>query len=342
MGILRLEERNHFWPDVSDALWGPSWQQWSHIGILIMFFGTTVISFGILLQKQAHNLQKKDEDAAHKPYFVYGSWCVANATYLTGHLLCWLGLGMAPQIILSMLNAWTMVATVVLAHFILGEYMSFKKAGYTVCLALSCIYLVTTGPQINKNETLSSLQAHLYNPNFRTCVLLVVFVVIIATVCNRACLGSLNAQRLEAVSFSMCAAACAWVSAIMSKCTASLTLSCWLRGEDFYQRWEYWLVHLIMLIFAAVNIHCINKSLQKDDATFVVPLYEVTSITGQVILGGVFFEEFSMMSGQQLLRFLCCLPVILSAVCGMAFESQKVGVPAEAGARPSTKNDLGA
>jgi len=312
----------------------PSWQQWSYTGILIMFLGTTVISLGLLLQKQAHNQQNNSKAGASKPYYAHGAWGIAIATYISGHLLCWIGLGMAPQIILSMLNSWTMASTVLLAHFFLGEHMTFRQGTCTGFLALCIVILVYTGPRINERETLGSLRAHLYNPRFLHVGLLLSLVLVVVFAGSNTILHSLSSSRRDALFYIFAAGACAWVSSIMSKCTASLTVTAWIQGEEdsLLRHVEYWLLHGFMLFFGLSNIHFINKALQKDNATFIVPLYEVTSIVGQVILGGVFFEEFAEMSNYHLCWFFGLLPLVLLGICAMAFETRAPRDSAEVGA----------
>jgi len=292
-------------------------KDWSTLGVVITFAGTTIISVGLLLQKQAHRFSTLDE----KPYFMHGSWLLASATYICGHILCWVGLGMAPQIVLALLNSWTMVSTVILANCFLREKLTLPTFLFVLWLAFGCSMVVYTGPSLNRGETLESVAKHALNPVVQCCLVVIPIIFLAVNSLQRQVVN----KKVMTLSYTLIAATFAWLSALISKCTSSLTFTSLTSGGDVFMHWEYWSLYPLLMLFAGINIHYINISLSRDDATFIVPLYEITSITGQVILGGLFFDEFSLMASQQFLSFGVSLVFVVIGALGLSHEAHMVG-----------------
>jgi len=124
------------------------------------------------MQKRAHQVRNGRIDSV--PYFLEVPWIVAFLTYISGHLVCWLGLGMAPQAVLVQLNSWTVAATGVLGCIVLGETMTFQRFIFIAWLAIGCGLVVTNGPQTNTSETLASLSQRAANHNVHVCALVMI------------------------------------------------------------------------------------------------------------------------------------------------------------------------
>jgi len=300
----------------------PFAHSWTLTGVLCTVLGTSIVSLGFVMQKRAHQVRNGRIDSV--PYFLEVPWIVAFLTYISGHLVCWLGLGMAPQAVLVQLNSWTVAATGVLGCIVLGETMTFQRFIFIAWLAIGCGLVVTNGPQTNTSETLASLSQRAANHNVHVCALVMISACFMVLHMRIFFGPARSSVKQSAGTLTLIAAIIAWFSSITSKCTSSLTLTAVRHVDaDVFTHWQYWTLHGLMLFLGCLNMHFINLALQKGEVLFVLPLYEALSILGQVILAGIFFDEFESLRRHQLVTFFAIVLFVVGGLIGLSADQQR-------------------
>merc|ERR1719192_331661 len=85
---------------------------------------------------------------------------------------------------------------------------------------------------------------------------------------------------------------------------------------------DEWYFYLTVVVVIAVNVGLEifrQKALLYFDASFVVPLFQVSLILGSTVMGAVYFEEFQTLSTLYLVLFALSIGIVLQGVAILAF-----------------------
>mmetsp|Transcript_66714 Transcript_66714/g.174917 ORF Transcript_66714/g.174917 Transcript_66714/m.174917 type:complete len:168 (+) Transcript_66714:2-505(+) len=78
---------------------------------------------------------------------------------------------------------------------------------------------------------------------------------------------------------------------LCAKCTSMLTVTT-VRTEMQLQHWEFWACLVLMLVLTAALMHMLNVALMSSTAVRTLATYESISMVAQIVVNGVFFDEF--------------------------------------------------
>lgn len=327
-------------------------------GIGLNLFGATLTAVGLLLQKSSHKKQLAEEEEKEKVqdagasssataesslkkgsspaplYFTQHQWLLGIGVYIVGSLLCWLGLGMSSQTILSCLNCWSMVVSFALAPLFLGESLSLRRALGVLLLICGCLCSVAYGPRVADRQTLGTLhEAWVVHKSLRVILLFSLIFLLIAgswdhffPVRTEGAGERRRASPLAGLRYVAMAAVLGWYSVLMAKCTSSLVLTTFSGAvENQILKFGFWMILIAQLVVILGNLHFLNLGLQRTDAVVVVPVYEAMGMTGQILLGGIFFDELlrDSMTTTDLFRFWGGFAVVLVGIFTLAVDSAK-------------------
>lgn len=290
---------------------------WWIMAISAVLVGNTLIAVGLLLQKRSHHKEKsggKRDQCCHETanaYFLSLEWFSGLLVFLLGHGCCWLGLAVGTQMVMSCLNCWCIVVTIILAPILFGEAVSVYKIMAVSLLIVGCVWVILTGPRRYRVFTVDRLHMYLDNKAFLAlcCITLLVSLVFASSAAL-----TKRRPRCSALQLAVGAAMCAWYSVLAAKCVAGLQFASW-QYHNFQQgHWQAWAACAFLVIAAAANLHLLNLALAAGDAVTVMPVYEAASLVGQIVLGGVFFQEFDGLDAWGHLQFWCGVGCVLSGV----------------------------
>lgn len=263
------------------------------IAVTLTLVGTTLSALGLVIEKYSHQLDGGDarlplvswkkNEPSRGHYFLSKWWLLGLTVFVAGHLLCWMGMAVGTQMMLSCLNVWAMVVTFIFAPLLLYE----KVSGYKVCSVLliivGVITVIMSGPHSYRPYTTVAFKESLDNRLFLGCSAVVML-----------CLGMMFVRSLSssltAAEYTLISAVIGWYSTLSAKCSAGLIFTSW-HFMDSQLELSTGIVIISMVVLAILNVHFMNMAMKIGEAVVVVPLYESLSILGQVFLGGIFFKE---------------------------------------------------
>merc|ERR1719161_3212107 len=117
---------------------------------------------------------------------------------------------------------------------------------------------------------------------------------------------------------------------MMSKSTAKVVVASVRLGTPMYRSPEFWVLCLGFVICAVAQVHFLNMSLKYGEAVHVIPTYEAMSMTGQIIVGGLVFNEFAGLGRQAHMWFwpgVCLVLLGIASLAKGAFSQSEANLP---------------
>lgn len=292
------------------------------VGLLFTFIGLALTATGLMLQKLAlKQLQQEsdkglDSDSCARAgcsdtYPFSKAWVFGMAVFILGNILFWSVCSLVPQVVLACWQCWAMVATIFGAPLILGEEVDMCKLLSVVVIIAGLVWVVLASPHTYEKYTYQ----HLYDSSNNAAFLsitggaLILLVVLVASSC---CVKM--GARLSAMRYILIAATINWYSVLCARCSSGFFISTVYHKDDHVVSWLFCGLFVAMLCLACANVYFLNAALRLGDAIFVVPIYESLTISGQILFGVVFFEEFSGLSTLQEINLGCGFAVVVSGV----------------------------
>lgn len=289
-------------------------------GVVITLLGTTFSAFGLLVQKQSHrtvtaraaNRPGRKDPAAERPYWCENQWLLGGAVWLMGNIACFAASSLAPQSLLSCLNVWNIVVALFIGHYVFGELVTTRAVISGGVLVVGLIWAIATGPKHFRLETVETLMQACGNP--KTLCLVVVTVAFLVTMAVTSYTRHRDhGESLTCVQFTAVSATFSCYDSVCSRSLASLLATSLHQWQPEFASWFFCCVLVAFSVTSLSQIHFLNRGMQNGDAVIVLPLYMAMSTTGQIVGGGIFFDEFRELS---LVDVLCFLPGITIVICG--------------------------
>jgi len=281
------------------------------LGILATILGATLTVMGLMMQKMSHT---HDFEAAI-PYWMHRRWLAGAGVFLLGNLICWLSLGLTNQCLLACINCWNIVVVFVLSPSVFGEIISPQVIASAALLVGGCIWVIVAGPKDYQEQTMESIAEAWQNPRF-LCISVTAVVFVVVLVANAVFRYSQDwaSISLSSIEYSLISAVFAWYAVLFSKTTSSLLFTSVHAGENQMNSFWYLIFIIGMLLCGACQVHFLNMGLKLGEAFVVLTVYEAMSMTGQVVIGGVFFGEFHDFKSADHAGFLCGFLVVMAGI----------------------------
>lgn len=298
--------------------------QWFWIvGVVATMIGATLTAVGLLIQKRSHLRQRhtppgNGDSKSALPYWLERQWLVGGAIWVVGNLICWGAAGLAPQSLLSCFDCWNILAALAVGYWCFGERVNIRTGVACSQLVLGCVWVVIYGPKRYHAET-----AELF---FKACGSVSTVALIGVTAGFLIGMGIIAFRRrnetpapLTCLQFAAISATLAWYASVLSRSAAALLVT---SVEHPRASFHGGLVIGLLcgcLVFAVFQIHFLNLGLKLGDGVVVLPAFLALSMAGQIVVGGLFFDEFH---GQALADHLRFWPGVLCVVLGVASLTQ--------------------
>jgi len=309
------------------------------LGMGTCLVASTLTPLGLVLQKHAHK-QNQLKRASIAVY--YQPWWIAGiSVFLCGHILNIISAGLAPQAILSCLGSWAIIPNAIFAWCVLGEKLCAPQLLYMGVMVVVMMLVVLATPSASSREQGDISADMLAAMFFERAFVLLMWVVAIALAALRAVMP--HDQRGHGANFRaafwvLVATTLSGFTTVLCKCVSLLALHAdpqiYLVSPNFY-----------IMIFAAVllsivMLRSINTGLQEGDALVVVPMYYSLGMLFQIVVAGVFFDEFDAFSGTgQALVFSSGVSVLLLCIGALPFAQASLS-QAELGSKRETEEEL--
>jgi len=304
------------------------------MGVLVTLVGATLTVVGLMIQKQAHAAHSKNQASAAKPYWLETLWLAGGGVWLFGNAVCWVALGLAPQAILASINCWNIAVTLVIAPWFLNEPVSARTAWSTVVLTIGTAWVVICGPKEYQQQTVEGIVESLQTlPCMMAFVATTGFLLSMAVVAYSR-IQSRRTPTLTYFQFAAVSATFAWYATMLSKSCAKVLVASVRLGIPMYHNPAFWALASGFVVCAMAQVHFLNMSLKHGEAVHAIPTYEALSMTGQIVVGGVVFDEFAGLSRRAHMWFwpgvFLVLLGILSLARGASLQSGVPPVPEKA------------
>jgi uncharacterized membrane protein len=294
------------------------------IGVLVTLFGATLTVVGFMVQKQSHSRVVKDSfgrpGASPRPYWMEARWLMGGLIWLAGNLVCWVALGLAPQSILAAINCWNIVITLVIAPWFLGEPVSMRTAMSALLLAFGTGWVVAFGPKHYQQHTVTLIVEAFKKPQS-----VVAFGITFTFLISMLVVGwkrwqSAASQTLSYFQFTAVSGVFAWYATLLSKSTAKVLVASVQLHQPLYLNPTFVALAAAFPLCAVAQVHFLNMGLKYGDAVMVIPLYEALSMTGQIVIGGLVFNEFAELGPRQQAWFWPGVVLVLLGILSLACE----------------------
>lgn len=300
------------------------------IGVLVTLLGATLTVVGFMVQKQSHSASSMAVDsfgrpgAPTRPYWMETRWLLGGLIWVIGNLVCWIALGLAPQSILAAINCWNIVITLVIAPWLLGEPVSTRTAWSALLLACGTGWVVAFGPKAYQQHTVVLIVEALKKPQsiLAFAVTFIFLMTMGVTAYNR--WKSRAPQALTYFQFTAVSATFAWYATLLSKSTAKVLVASVQLHRSLYLNPVFWVLAAAFPACAAAQVHFMNMGLKYGEAVMVIPLYEALSMTGQIVIGGLVFDEFTSLGPSQHAWFWPGVVIVLLGIISLTFEVREV------------------
>jgi len=218
--------------------------------------------------------------------------------------------------------AITVVICVVLARLLLREHVSPFHAAATLVTATGVALTAAFGAKSTQFFTAAELEDLVLSGEFfgHGSLSLTVFT-LFAVVGSHA---SSPRSKLWALSHaSMAAIAGAHVYIVLKVLADFLYLS--VHGvNQFTNSWMY-LSAVALAVFSGIQVWCLNHSLARCDAAWILPIYQALLTTAWILVSCLMFDEFEKMSSAQLFGFIAGLNLTLWGIAALTRRGTVVG-----------------
>ncbi|GBG29603.1 Magnesium transporter NIPA2 [Hondaea fermentalgiana] len=304
-----------------------------YVGVILSILSSIASNLGVNIQKYSmlKEFQKMEEDHSYreKPYIFQKIWLLGLFMVIFGSIGDFAALGFAAQTLATPVGGFTMVANVFFAHFFLKERLSRRDILATMFVVVGVVIVAASADKTEKTYTLECLLKLYERTTFIVYVIGILFIVGILFAATRY-LGRLRREDPHGEAYTrlrrfhpICPAALSGLigaqSVLFAKCSAELIKKT-IEGENQFANWQTYIIILCMFFTIFNQLHWLANGLRLFDAVLIIPVFQCFFITGGVIGGGVFFDEFRGLS--LLLKLLFFLGVV-TTVFGVFLLSQR-------------------
>jgi hypothetical protein len=295
-------------------------------GVIVTLFGATLTVVGFMLQKQSHSASALAVDSLGRtgapagPYWMETQWVFGALIWALGNVVCWVALGLAPQSILASINCWNIVITLVIAPWLLGEPVSERTAWSAALLAFGTGWVVAFGPKAYEQQTALLIFEALKRPQSICAFAVTSLFLLSMSVIAYSRWRSRLTRTLSYIQFTAISAVFAWYATLLSKSTAKVLVASVQLHESLYLSPIFCVFAAIFPLCAVAQVHFLNMGLKHGDAVMVIPLFEALSMTGQIVVGGLVFDEFSGLGSRQQAWFWPGVVTVMLGILSLAMD----------------------
>lgn len=280
-----------------------------YVGVIMSIFSSIASNLGVNIQKYSMIKEFKkmdaDPDYRERAYIFQRIWLFGLVLVIGGSLGDFAALGFAAQTLATPVGGFTMVANVFFAHFFLKERLTLRDIIATVLVVVGVVAVAASADKSEKTYTLECLLLLYQRPVFLGYVAGVVVVIGGLYQCTRF-LNKLRETEPRGARYKkwrrlhpICPAALSGVigaqSVLFAKCSAELIKKT-IAGESQFGNWQTYVIILCMFFTIFNQLHWLAAGLRYFDAVLIIPVFQCFFITGGVIGGGFFFDEFGGLS----------------------------------------------
>jgi len=305
------------------------------LSLVIAACGSTLTVMGMILQKYAHQKALEEAEAcadadekclagqatARTCYLFNWRWVLGLAIFAAGNLVTWVALGMGPNSVLACFNSWNIIFSMVIAPRFFGEPVPRAAQLSAVVLIGGCIWVTIEGPRSYRLHTVDSINMLFARFPFTLSCVICFTILVAAKIKHWFSQSTPVWSAATSVQITSMASIFACYAVLFSKCTSMLVQSSVVSNVSQVGYWQFYLWSGATVVCGICQVYWLNESLRHGYASFVIPAYESMGMALQIIVGGIFFDEYRKFTVKKHLLFW---PGVLLVLSGLIFLTKSV------------------
>ena len=280
------------------------------------------------MQKLAHTRCAEMGNADSFPS--HPLWIVGITLVVTGSVGDLLSFGFAPMSLLAPLGAMTLVLNMIIAPCFLSETLTKRDVVYTLVIFAGTLLCVLFGSKEEKSYTIDELLALYSNVPFIVfaivfCLLMIIVYFLLKQISLREHnkLETIWDVRFQSFAYPCMGGTFGAMSVLFAKsCTeiAKMTIA----GDNQFAHFFAYVEIIGLLVCVFLQMKLLNMGLEKADALFIVPVYQVFWVVMSVVAGMIYFQDYTDMDWTAMFCFIIGVVITL---LGVYFLTQRVSKP---------------
>ncbi|XP_064624421.1 NIPA-like protein 2 isoform X8 [Lineus longissimus] len=267
------------------------------VGCLLAIGGNLMISVSLNVQKYSHmkNEDKEEKDQAH--YTKSGLWWVGLILMGLGEVGNFSAYGFAPASLVAPLGTTTVIANMFLAAIFLKEKIRPEDLFGSAISILGAFLIVTFSSKkdavLNGDEIVDSLRevAFIIYVTIELVALVILFVLLY------------KFKKENVLIFLLITSLLASFTVISAKAVSSM-LQLTIAGFMQLDHWIFYVMLIIMVATAVIQVKYLNLAMKSFFSTVVVPTNFVFFTISAILAGIIFYREFWGLSALDIFMFL--------------------------------------
>jgi hypothetical protein len=292
------------------------------VGVITSIFGSVIQNLGVNTQKYSFNQEAKR--IKQRPYVLQPLWMLGLVGVIIGSLGDFVALGFAPQSLVVLVGASTIIINTFFAHFWLGEELHKLDIVATLFVLIGiCIVSIF----MNKGGKCYDLDGLIELYIKQTFLIYIGIVLTLATIAYLTIKhvewlyntkGKNHPQymlyrKVHPILYPILSGLLGAQSVLFAKATAEL-IKLSLGGTNQFTSPGTYLIVMCMVLFIFNQIHWLAQGLKWFDAIFIVPVFQCFYIGISIVGGGVYFQDLAGMSLFSGMMFLLGVTITLAGV----------------------------
>eukprot|EP00299_Pterocystis_sp_00344_P016116 c8074_g1_i2.p1 GENE.c8074_g1_i2~~c8074_g1_i2.p1 ORF type:complete len:428 (+),score=88.76 c8074_g1_i2:35-1318(+) len=286
------------------------------IGVALCALSALCSVLGVNIQKKSHMKNEKLPPEKRQPYVKSPLWWMGMAGVVLGAIFDFASLGFAPQTVVAAFGSATLVINSWTAPFLLGESLERIELAVTFLITCGATMVVMNASHTSKSESLDVIIDRMKESRFIGYMIVIILGCIILGVCFRISEANKKfltapennnkprkkySRRLHVVSITALSGVMGAQSLLFAKAVMLILRQSFQSGKaSLFAKFETYVILGAMLTCVFGQTHALNAALARFDAVLVLPIFQVFWIICGVIGAGVFYDEFSSMSFNQI------------------------------------------
>lgn len=292
------------------------------IGIALSVTASFCSSVSLAVQRLSHIRNESLPEEERRPSQCQILNILGVLLLFVGSLVDFAAFGFAPATIISCMGSLTLVLNMILAPIIVGESVSVKDFVVNVIVIIGTLISVWFGPHDTPAYDLDDLTGLLHESSFLMyqgifCTWLVCLLLVWLDLRNNnnndseeeedskvlLSLDQLTRQRLLRFSYPALAGTIGGLTAAYAKAAVELIKTSILGGDNQFAYLGTYVIVTILIVCVVLQIRFLNAGLQRYEAMYVVPVYQVFWIISGILAGMFYFHEINELSQNEVKLF---------------------------------------
>mmetsp|Transcript_11454 Transcript_11454/g.40741 ORF Transcript_11454/g.40741 Transcript_11454/m.40741 type:complete len:402 (-) Transcript_11454:112-1317(-) len=276
----------------------PDWLE----GVLLCLVGSTFTGLGLVLIR--YSLEKNASSSKPLVFHKQPWWILGVGIFFGGQLLNFVAMGMAPQVILSGLGVWSMVANAFFAKLIVDERLNLLGMMMMFCSCVGVVAVLIGTPSSTSHSFTGDLQTMREAFAGRmflqtTAVLLTVLALVWAVARQRPRLN------LGSLAWALSSAVVSGYTVMLFKCVSLLAIEPAPSKPSPWTQPEAYCILAAAALAGFLQFSAMNLALNERDgeALVVFPVAYTLGMLIQILMGEVVFKELEAFKSARQLCF---------------------------------------